>query len=78
MNYKEDIEKEFDKLLKQYPALDFRRPYKIESFLKAKINQVIDEMIGEERELKGYESAVKFGYDKKVQELKEYKKKFNE
>lgn len=59
------------------------------SFLKAKFNQVIDDMIGEERgkkskseflrnPLKGNEYQDYYdGYNQKVDELKEYKMKFN-
>jgi len=50
---------------------------KIMEIIKAKINQVIDEMIGRE---KNYGDAHDFqnGYNCKVQELKEYLRKFNE
>ena len=63
---------------------------RIKSFYKAKINQVIDKMIGKEKKnvekypmYKVFKDKIKrlngydIGYNKKVQELKEYKKKFN-
>lgn len=53
-------------------------------FIKAKINQVIDDMIGEEKdELPNDDNFIntvnagRIGYNQKVSELKEYKKKWN-
>lgn len=51
----------------------------IKSFLKAKLTQIIDEMVGEEVKYKCYTSegeAEINGYNQKVQELKEFKEKF--
>lgn len=57
---------------------------KIKVFYKAKINQILDECIGEERKIKQYHTTNEVlkhmgsvGYNLKVKELKEYKKKFN-
>ncbi|GAG38278.1 unnamed protein product [marine sediment metagenome] len=71
------IEKEFDKEFDGEGFVD------ISEFLKKISNQIIDEMIGEEKQ--GFmfssdgneETYKKMGYNEKVQELKEYKKKFN-
>lgn len=64
----------------------------IENLLKEISNQIIDDMIGEEKKMKAhklnhkkpeilndvYDKALtNFGYNQKVQELKEYKVKFN-
>ena len=91
-----DIEKEFDKKWGENPYTpttlasdDFEaRKYMFKSFLEAKINEVIDEMIGEERKVMdfskklteggGYPEPQNIGYNQKVSELKDFKKKFNE
>ena len=105
MTYKE-IEKEFDKeFVSKSPTFPFDRFWKQENseelrehrdFVIKIANQVIDEMIGEEKDelqldkekehkekgtmLHGFVSEMKTiqGYNQKVQELKEFKKKFNE
>ena len=89
MTYKE-IEKEFDK------EFDFEYDATRTETAKwwlAKINQIIDEMVGEEKKKTGWIKMIfgdgskmrrkilsdkDLGYNQKVQELKEFKKKFNE
>ena len=54
----------------------------IEKIITSSINRLIDEMIGEERKPEFYigkkevNTETTEGYNQKVQELKEYKKKF--
>ena len=106
-----DINKEFDKILypiihsNTHPEKDKEYLERVLKIFKAKINEVIDNMIGEERgpsssysyqgespyedrEGRGYDKIRKEyldilgakdeGYNKKVKELKDFKKKFNE
>lgn len=83
----EAIEKEFDDIFcvetkEEGQILADRKTVK--TFLKAKINEVMDEMIGEpviHRKPHIKESKSEFnknrGYNKKVNELKDFKRKFN-
>ena len=87
MNIK-DIEKEFDEeFAGAYGYCNHTMAGEIRSFYKAKINQVIDEMIGEKKkeESKLPEMGDEYikvereniGYNQKRAELKKYKEKFN-
>jgi len=85
MTYKE-IEKEFDKKFIE-PGFSTDNWVKVQAFIKAKINQIIDEMIGEvekmEKGITGLDNWTAELGDVATQivkgliKLKKYKKKFN-
>ena len=84
INYK-DIEKEFDKIVLDKNGLIQRfglekQNRELKTFLKAKINLVIDEMIGELKQIIKDEDCrpgEACGSERLEQFTKEYKEKFN-
>ena len=84
-----DIEKEFDKYFEVYADENhewIERPLeRHHKFLKIIANQIIDDMIGEEKiygvdfqEDNRNSLDLCDGYNQKVKELRDFKKKFNE